>query len=183
MRISLDGYDSKIRKVSRCIHTVSNEIILATKQEFFFTKVAPVQSINDIVLLGFWLILLPVMFHSSYTTIYFFVKIFFSNVYISVNTILECSCLYFCSDIGYPLSVHVTRGMVGGHPKCVQVRTWGDGYHASCVRTPLHYLFSCFCHMVSCFICRNLTLPSFKKGVFVRNGYLSPMRSISVVMK
>ena len=37
--------------------------------------------------------------------------------------------------------------------------------------------------MVSCFLCRNLTLPSFKKGVFVRNGYFSPMRSISVVMK
>ena len=34
-----------------------------------------------------------------------------------------------------------------------------------------------------CFICRNLTLPSFKNGVFVRNGYFTPMRSISVVMK
>ena len=37
--------------------------------------------------------------------------------------------------------------------------------------------------MVSCFIRRNLTLPSFKKGVFVRNAYFFPMRSISVVMK
>ena len=37
--------------------------------------------------------------------------------------------------------------------------------------------------MVSCFICRNLALPSFKKGVFVKNGYFSPVRSISVVMK
>ena len=26
-------------------------------------------------------------------------------------------------------------------------------------------LFSCFCLMLSCFICRNLILPSFKKGV------------------
>ena len=33
------------------------------------------------------------------------------------------------------------------------------------------------------FICRNLTLPSFKKDAFVRNGYFSPTRSISVVMK
>ena len=73
--------------------------------------------------------------------------------------------------------------MEGDHAKCVQVRTGGGGYHASCVRTHLHYLFSCFCLMVSCFICRNLTLPSFKKGVFVRNGYFSPMRSTSVVMK
>ena len=33
--------------------TVSNETILATKQEFFVTKVAPVQSITDTVILGF----------------------------------------------------------------------------------------------------------------------------------
>ena len=65
--------------------------------------------------------------------------------------------------------------MEGGHPKCVQVRTRREGYHASCVRRHLHvrhlHLFSCFCLMVSCFICRNLTLPSFKKGLFVRNGF------------
>ena len=79
--------------------------------------------------------------------------------------------------------MNVTREMEGGHPKCLQVCTGGEGYHTSCVRTHLHYLFSCFCLMVSGFICRNLTLPSFKKGVFVRNGYFSPMRSISVVMK
>ena len=63
------------------------------------------------------------------------------------------------------------------------MRTGGEGYHASCVLTHLHYLFSCFCLIVSCFIFRNLTLPSFKKGEFVRNGYFAPMRSISVVMK
>ena len=63
------------------------------------------------------------------------------------------------------------------------MRTGGEGYHASCVRTHLHYLFSCFCLMVSCFICRNLTLPSLKKGAFVKNGYFSPVRSISVAMK
>ena len=39
--------------------TVSNETILATKQEFFFTKVALVQGITDIVILGFLLKLLP----------------------------------------------------------------------------------------------------------------------------
>ena len=48
--------------------------------------------------------------------------------------------------------MYVTRGMEGGHPK------EGEGYHASCVRMHLHDLFSCFCHMVSCFICRNLHL-------------------------
>ena len=53
VRISLDGYGSKIWNVSRCRPIVSNETILATKHEFFFTKLAPVQSVTDIVLLGF----------------------------------------------------------------------------------------------------------------------------------
>ena len=53
VRISLDRYDSKIWKVSRCRPTISNETILATNQEFFFTKVAPVQNVTDIILLGF----------------------------------------------------------------------------------------------------------------------------------
>ena len=79
--------------------------------------------------------------------------------------------------------MYVTRGMEGVHPKCLQMRTGGGEYHTSCVRTHLHHLFSCFCLMVSCFICRNLNLPSFKEGVFVRNSYFSPMKSISVVMK
>ena len=75
--------------------TVSNGTIVATKQEFFFTKVAPVQSITDIILLGFSLILLLGMFISHYTIICFFVNNFFSNVDISVNTIFECSYLSF----------------------------------------------------------------------------------------
>ena len=79
--------------------------------------------------------------------------------------------------------MYVTREMEVGHSKCSQMLTGEEGYHASCVRTLLHYLFSCFCLMVSCFICRNLTLPSFKNGVFVRNGYFPPMRSSSVVIK
>ena len=36
---------------------------------------------------------------------------------------------------------------------------------------------------VFCFTCRNLTLPLFKKDVFVRKSYFSPTRSISAVMK
>ena len=53
MRIYLDGYGSKIGNVNRCRPTVSNETILANKQEFVFTKVALVQRITDIALLGF----------------------------------------------------------------------------------------------------------------------------------
>ena len=93
------------------------------QQELLFAKVAPVQSITDIVLLGFSLILLPGMFISYYTIIYFFVKNFFSNVYILVNTIFECSYSSFGGEIGHPLSMHVIRGMEGVHPKCLQMRT------------------------------------------------------------
>ena len=39
--IYLDEYGSKMQKVSRCRPTVSNETIPTTKQELFFTKVAP----------------------------------------------------------------------------------------------------------------------------------------------
>ena len=74
--------------------------ILAAKQEFFFAKVAHVKSITVIVLLGFSLILLHEMFISEclfHTTLsfIFFVNNFFSNVYISVNTIFECYYLSF----------------------------------------------------------------------------------------
>ena len=47
----------------------------------------------------------------------------------------------------------------------------------------IFYLFGSFFLIVSCFISRNLTLPLFKKDVFVRNDYFSPSRLISVVMK
>ena len=84
VRISLKRYGSKIWKVSRCRPAVSNETILKTKQKFFFTKLAPVKSIADILLLGFQLILFSRMFISSFTNIYFFVKkILFKCLYFS----------------------------------------------------------------------------------------------------
>ena len=58
----MDGYGSEIWKVSRCRPAVLNETILATRQGFFFTKLAPVQSITGIVLLDFLLMLLTLMF-------------------------------------------------------------------------------------------------------------------------
>ena len=116
VRIYLDGYDSKIQKVSRCRPTVSNETILETKQEFFFTKVAPVQSITDIVLLGFWLILLPWMFILSYTTIYFFVR----------NFLFEF--LYFSEyDIPMFLFVYWLRNRLS----IKYLRNWGNGEGSS----------------------------------------------------
>ena len=112
VRISLDGYGSKIWKVSKCRPTLSNEAILATKQEFFFTKLASVQSITDILVLGFWFILLTWMFISSYTTIYFFRKEFFLK------------CLYFSEyDIWMFLFVFLLRN----RPSIKYVHTWGNG--------------------------------------------------------
>ena len=69
-----------------------------------------------------------------------------------MKTIFECSYLSFVWEIGHPSSMYVTREMERGHPKR------REGYHAPCVRTHLHYLFPCFSHMVSFFICRNLIL-------------------------
>ena len=65
-------------------------------QEFFFTKIAPVESITDVVLLDFLLMLLSGMFISSYTTNLLFRKeIVFLNVYISMNTVFECLYMFF----------------------------------------------------------------------------------------
>ena len=128
------------------------------------------------------------MFISSYTIIYFCVKkfIFFEDLFFSEY------------DTGMSLYVFLLRK----EPSVKYLRNWWwdggtqnvyscvqgqGGCHASGERTHLLYLFSCFwqhfCLILSCFICRILTLPLFKKDVFFRNGYFSPARSISVVMK
>ena len=141
--ISLDGYGSQIRKVSRCTPPVSNETILATRQGFFFTKVAPLQSISDIVFLD-------LSQRKLFFRMFMFQWIWHSNVF---------TCFFV--EKGAINSVHT---QLAGDPKCVKLRTVGGrGCHASCVGTRLHYLFSCFwqhfCFIVSCFICRDLTLP------------------------
>ena len=64
--------NSEFKNIEFNDFTVSNEIILATKQEFFFLKVAPVQSITDIVLLGFSFIFFAGMFPSCYTCLRMF---------------------------------------------------------------------------------------------------------------
>ena len=134
----------------------------------------------------FWLMLLSWFFISSYTTIYFFVKKFiFSNVCISVNTIFESFYMFFGWERGHQLSTYATIGEIGYKMRTAAYR--GRGCHVFRVRSHLHYLFSCLwqrlCLIVSCFICRNLTLPLFKKDVFVRNNYFFLTRSISAVMK
>ena len=93
--------------------------------------------------MGFSLILLPEMFILYHSIIYFFLKsFFFSNVYISVNTMYECSYLSFGWEIGHPLRMYVTRGMeavIQNVCRCVQgersitlhvyVRTYTISFH------------------------------------------------------
>ena len=96
-------------EVSRCRPAVSNKTVLAANQKFFFAKVARIQSITDIALLDFWLMLFSGTFISSYTTIYFFVKkSIFSNFYISVYTILECLHMLFGWEKDHQLSTYST---------------------------------------------------------------------------
>ena len=94
-------------------------------------------------------------------------KLLFSNVYISMNTILECLYMFFVEKgtINY-----VCTKLVGdeGCSKCVQLHSGGRRCHVSWVRMHLCYLFSCFwqhfCLILSCFISRNLTLTFIQKS-------------------
>ena len=51
-------------------------------------------------------------------------------------------------------------------------------YYASCLRTHLQALT-----LFMLLFYGLLSFPSFKKGVFLRHDYFSPMRSISVVVE
>ena len=53
----------------------------------------------------------------------------------------------------------------------------GEGYHAPCIHTHLRYLFYVFV------LCCLVLFIEIKKDAFVPNGYFSPMRSISIVIK
>ena len=88
----------------------------------------------------------------------------------------------FCLRIGNPISTCAAGGMEEGSSKMCTGSYRRRGV-SRLICTYALTLFSCSCLMVPCFICRNLVLPSFKKGVSVRNGYYSPMRSSFVIMK
>ena len=118
--------------------------------------------------------------------VFFRKEIYFPNVYVSVNTIFERLDVFWLRKGLWIKYVRNWWGN-GGSSKMHTALYRGRGFHATCVRTQLHNLCSCFWHhfclLVPCFCCINSTLPLFKKYVFVRNGYFSPSRSISVAMK
>ena len=93
---------------------------------------------------------LPFIFSSR---IFFF--FFVSNIYISLNTKFECFYLSFDWETGHPLSMYAIREWRGSS------KMYTGAYKGRGVSHP--------CLMVSCFICRNLTLPSFKRDVSVGN--------------
>ena len=119
------GWDgSKIRKVRKCRPAVSNETIVASGH-FFFTEVALVQNITDIALLGFWLMLLPWMFISCYTTIFLRKQIFqmFIFWWIRFSDVL----MFYGWERGHPLSTYAIerdRKVVQNAYSCVR-RKWG----------------------------------------------------------
>ena len=82
MRISLDMYSSKIRRVSRHRPTVSNEIFLETKQEFFFTKVVPCARDNWHFIIGFLINTAPRNVHFILDYDLYFLKEFFFWMFI-----------------------------------------------------------------------------------------------------
>ena len=89
--------------------------------------------------MSFLLILLS--FISSNTTIYFFVMnyFFFECLYFSEYDIWMLLFIFWLRN--RPSIKYVRNwGNGGGHPKCVQVRTGGEGYHTSYARTHLHAL-------------------------------------------
>ena len=125
--------------------------------------------------------LLPLMFISLYTTIYFFVKkLTFSNIYISVNTIFEYLYMFSSWERDHQLSMYATVGGMVGSSKMHTAAYRGRVCYASCVPKHLHYLLPCFLQyfylILSCLICRNLTLPLFKKRCFCQKQLFSYKR-------
>ena len=108
---------SKIRQVCRCRYAVSNETVsnIPATMQVLFTKTALVLRITDIVLLDFWLLLLPWMFISSYTTIYFSVKKLFYLMFLSqwmrYSNVFVC---FFIENRGHQLSTYAAGGTMGG---------------------------------------------------------------------
>ena len=102
---------------------------------------------------------------------------FFECLYFSKYDIRMYLYVFWLRKVSSVKCVRNWWGDWGGRPKCIKLRIGRE-------RVPPHVfscpIFSCFwqhfCLILSCFICRNLTLPLIKKDVFIRNGYFSPTR-------
>ena len=83
-----------------------------------------------------------------------------------------------------PLIKYVCNWWVNGESSKMRSAAYREkGSQVSCVRMHVHYLFSFFWrHFLALFVGIQPCIYS-KKNVFVKTGYFSPARSISVVMK
>ena len=87
--------------------------------------------------------------------------IFFSNVYISVNTIFEGCYLFFGWEIGHPLSTCVTEGMEGFNRNVYRCIQGEEVSRLMCTYALTdNYSFQVF-------VLRCLLLTSIKKGVLL----------------
>ena len=73
--------------------------------------------------------------------------------------------------------------MEGDHPKCLQMRTGGEGITLHVYVRALTLSLFIFLSYDVLFYLLKFNLTFIQKGVFARNGYFSPIRLISAVMK
>ena len=176
---------STSEKLNFMILQCQMKIFQQLSRSFSLQKQPVVQSKADIVLFGFSLILLPGIFILCFILHYhlFFVKnSFFEILYFSEYVIRMFLCVFWLRNMP---SMQYVRNQGNGE---VPSKMFTDAYRGRgvsrfmCTYTRTLPLFMFLSYGVL-FYLFNLTFPSFKKVVFVRNGYFSPMRSIFVVMK
>ena len=116
VRWSLDGYGSKIRKVSRCRPKVLNETILATKQEFFLYKISFRTKHNWHCFIGFLIITAPL-------NVYFILHyhLFFRNFFFLEG-------LYYSK---YDIWIFLFVFWLRYRPSIKYVHNWGNGGRSS----------------------------------------------------
>ena len=106
-------------------------------------------------------------------------------MYVWMNRIFECFYMFFGWQRGHPLITYATGGTVGSsrmHKAAYMGREVSRLMCTFALKLSLFMFWQHFCLMVSCFICRNVILPSFKKDLLIRNGYFPPTISVSMVI-
>ena len=124
--------------------------------------------------------------HNWHFTIRFLIYTAPRNVYLILNYHLFLRQEYFFELLylsEYDIRMFLFVISLRNGPSIKYVRNQGNGTFKMCPGAyrkrgvsyltcayALTLLLLCFCLMVSCFICKILTLSSFSKGMFVRNG-------------
>ena len=111
--IFLDGYGSKVRKVSRCRPAISSVTILATRQEFFYKSSSRTKH--------YWHCIIRFLINSALLNVHFilYYYLFFCN------EIYFLECLYF-SECHIRMSLYVFWLKKGQTIKYVR-NWWGKG--------------------------------------------------------